>query len=300
MLALASRLQQLAVTSVRYCSIPKHSNLSTKTQPILIPNGPQGLDALIRERNAQLMDSIRARGLPEFLTPHQTWVHSIKDNKKLDHIMVLDPVVFNFKPRIDILNDVIRWHRACQRQGNVAHKNRAEKRGGGHKPWPQKKTGRARQGSIRAPHWKKGGRAHARKPQDHSYPFPLNLQHLGMCTLLTLRLLQGDLVVVDKLLPVTSGQDVSEIPDDFILSLLNRYKCKSIYFADEFKDPTFENLIKQYIENVGEDAPRLFYYPSSENHCAYDMIRCNKLIVTVAGLRLYEAKLAKRLRNIDY
>ena len=88
---------------------------------------------------------------------------------------------------------------ANQRQGTQSTKTRAEVRGGGRKPWRQKGTGRARQGSIRAPQWIKGGIALGPKPRSYKYAIPKKMRRHALRSVLTSKVQEGNLVVVDKI-----------------------------------------------------------------------------------------------------
>ncbi len=88
---------------------------------------------------------------------------------------------------------------ANKRQGTQSAKTRAEVRGGGRKPWRQKGTGRARQGSIRSPQWKGGGVVFAPKPRDYSYKLPRSTRQAALRSVLTSKFEEGKLVVVDNI-----------------------------------------------------------------------------------------------------
>lgn len=88
---------------------------------------------------------------------------------------------------------------ANRRQGTQSAKTRAEVRGGGRKPWRQKGTGRARQGSIRSPQWKGGGVVFAPKPRDYSYGTPKKVRRIAMKSVLTSKVQEGELIVVDNM-----------------------------------------------------------------------------------------------------
>lgn len=88
---------------------------------------------------------------------------------------------------------------ANKRQGTQSAKTRAEVRGGGRKPWRQKGTGRARQGSIRSPQWKGGGVVFAPKPRDYSYKLPRSTRQAALRSALTSKFEEGKLVVVDNI-----------------------------------------------------------------------------------------------------
>lgn len=88
---------------------------------------------------------------------------------------------------------------ANRRQGTQSAKTRAEVRGGGRKPWRQKGTGRARQGSIRSPQWKGGGVVFAPKPRDYSYTTPKKVKRLALRSVLTSKVQENELILVDAL-----------------------------------------------------------------------------------------------------
>lgn len=88
---------------------------------------------------------------------------------------------------------------ANKRQGTQSAKTRAEVRGGGRKPWRQKGTGRARQGSIRSPQWRGGGVVFAPKPRDYSYTTPKKVRRLAMKSVLTSKVQENELIVVDSI-----------------------------------------------------------------------------------------------------
>lgn len=87
---------------------------------------------------------------------------------------------------------------ANKRQGTHSAKTRAEVRGGGKKPWRQKGTGRARQGSIRSPQWKGGGIVFAKKPRDYSYTTPKKVRRIALKSVLTSKLQNDEIILLDK------------------------------------------------------------------------------------------------------
>lgn len=116
-------------------------------------------------------------------------------------VQVLPGSVFNVPVRLDILHRCVRFLRAMWRQGTHKAKTRAEVRGGGKKPWPQKGTGRARHGSIRSPLWVGGGVAHGPVPRSHAHKLPLPIQLMGFKCALSAKANEGRLVVVESLAP---------------------------------------------------------------------------------------------------
>ncbi|WP_311492258.1 50S ribosomal protein L4, partial [uncultured Anaerococcus sp.] len=111
----------------------------------------------------------------------------------------LNETIFATKVSEHAVYEVIKNQLANKRQGTQSAKTRAEVRGGGRKPFRQKGTGRARQGSIRAPHYTGGGVVFAPKPRDYSYKLAKKLRRKALYSVLTTKLNDGDLVVVDSL-----------------------------------------------------------------------------------------------------
>ena len=124
-------------------------------------------------------------------------VYDIKGKKVRD--VELAESVFGIEPNEAIVHSVLVNYLANQRQGTQSTKTRAEVRGGGRKPWRQKGTGRARQGSIRAPQWIKGGIALGPKPRSYRYTVNKKERRLAIKSLLSSKVLENELTVVDKL-----------------------------------------------------------------------------------------------------
>ena len=124
-------------------------------------------------------------------------VFDIKGKKVSD--IELAESVFGIEPNENIVHAVLVNYLANQRQGTQSTKTRAEVRGGGKKPWRQKGTGRARQGSIRAPQWIKGGIALGPKPRSYKYTVNKKEKRLAIKSVLSSKVLEKELTVVDKL-----------------------------------------------------------------------------------------------------
>lgn len=124
-------------------------------------------------------------------------VYDMKGKKVSD--IELAENVFGIEPNETIVHSVLVNYLANQRQGTQSTKTRAEVRGGGRKPWRQKGTGRARQGSIRAPQWIKGGIALGPKPRSYKYTVNKKERRLAIKSLLSSKVLENKLTVVDKL-----------------------------------------------------------------------------------------------------
>ncbi|MCD8117987.1 MAG: 50S ribosomal protein L4 [Lachnospiraceae bacterium] len=111
----------------------------------------------------------------------------------------LDDSVFGVEINEHIVHRAVVSHLANRRQGTQSAKTRGEVRGGGKKPWRQKGTGHARQGSIRAPQWKGGGVVFAPKPRDYSQKMNKKEKALAMKSVLTSKVQEGKLIVVDDI-----------------------------------------------------------------------------------------------------
>ena len=124
-------------------------------------------------------------------------VYDMKGKKVSD--VELAESIFGIEPNEAIVHSVLVNYLANQRQGTQSTKTRAEVRGGGKKPWRQKGTGRARQGSIRAPQWIKGGIALGPKPRSYKYTVNKKERQLAVKSVLSSKVLENELVVVDSL-----------------------------------------------------------------------------------------------------
>ena len=115
---------------------------------------------------------------------------------KVDTVELSD-AVFGITPNEKVMHMAVVNFLANQRQGTQSTLTRAEVRGGGRKPWRQKGTGRARQGSIRAPQWTHGGVALGPKPRDYSYSLNKKVKRLAICSALSAKAAEGKLVIVN-------------------------------------------------------------------------------------------------------
>lgn len=113
--------------------------------------------------------------------------------------VTLNDKVFGIEPNDNVVFEAIIRQRAGKRQGTSKVKNRSAVRGGGKKPWRQKGTGRARQGSIRAPQWRGGGTVFGPTPRSYAYTMPRKQRRLAIKSVLSQKLIDNDLIVLDKL-----------------------------------------------------------------------------------------------------
>lgn len=113
--------------------------------------------------------------------------------------VTLNDNVFGIEPNENVVFDAVIRQRAGMRQGTHATKNRSAVRGGGKKPWRQKGTDRARQGSIRAPQWRGGGTVFGPTPRSYAYSLPRKVRRLAIKSVLSQKLQDNNLIVLDQL-----------------------------------------------------------------------------------------------------
>lgn len=128
-----------------------------------------------------------------------TSVNLYKQDGSQNGTIELNAAVFGIEPNQNAEFDAILRQRASLRQGTHAVKNRSAVSGGGKKPWRQKGTGRARQGSIRAPQWRGGGTVFGPTPRSYAYTMPRKQRRLAIKSVLSQKLIDNDLIVLDKL-----------------------------------------------------------------------------------------------------
>lgn len=198
-------------------------------------------------------------------------VYDIKGEKV--KTMTLKDEVFGIEPNEAIVHSVLVNYLANQRQGTQSTKTRSEVRGGGKKPWRQKGTGRARQGSIRAPQWIKGGIALGPKPRSYRYRVNKKEKQLAIRSLLSSKVLDKDLVVVDKF-------DFKEIKTKQMVEALKNLKIeeKALIMIPE-KNEIIQKSARN-IENVRTSSV------STIN--VFDLLKYKKLVVTVDAVKKLE------------
>ena len=146
----------------------------------------------------------------------------------------LNDKVFGIEPNGNVVHSVVVNYLANQRQGTQNTKTRSEVAGGGRKPWRQKGTGRARQGSIRAPQWIKGGIALGPKPRSYSYKVNKKERDLAIRSVLSAKLAEKELIVLDKL-------ELKAIKTADMAKVLKNLKVENALIVLPVKD---ENVVK--------------------------------------------------------
>jgi len=174
----------------------------------------------------------------------------------------LSEAIFGIEPNEAVVHDVVKNHLANCRQGTQSALTRAEVSGGGIKPWRQKGTGRARQGSIRAPQWYHGGIVFAPKPRDYSYTLNKKVRRLAMKSVLSAKVSEENLVVIDSIK------------------------------MDEIKTKTFKNFLKA----VNADCKALIVTAENDELVVKSAANIPGVLVTFANLiNVYDILNAKKL-----
>ena len=198
-------------------------------------------------------------------------VYNVEGKKVSD--IDLKEEIFGIEPNEAIIHSVLVNFLANQRQGTQSTKTRAEVRGGGRKPWRQKGTGRARQGSIRAPQWIKGGIALGPKPRSYKYTVNKKERRLAVKSMLSMKVLEQSLVVVDKLA-------FEEIKTKNMVSALSNLKVtgKTLVMLPE-KDEKVQKSARN-IEGVKTTLVNTIN--------VYDLLKYNNLVVTLDTVKKLE------------
>ncbi|MBQ8472277.1 MAG: 50S ribosomal protein L4 [Bacilli bacterium] len=189
----------------------------------------------------------------------------------------LNKEVFAITPNDNVLRDAIQVARCGLRQGTYKVKNRSEVSGGGRKPWRQKGTGRARQGSIRAPQWRGGGVALGPVPRDYSLKMNRKERKLALKSALSYKASSNELVVVDKI-------EVSVPKTKEMLSLLENLELKDKKVLIVMNELT-ENVIlaSRNLQNI------LIMEPSELN--VLDIVNADYLLADVDAIKEIEEAL---------
>ena len=184
----------------------------------------------------------------------------------------LSEAVFGIEPNQSVVHDVVKNHLANCRQGTQSALTRAEVSGGGKKPWRQKGTGHARQGSTRAPQWTQGGIVFAPKPRDYSYTLNKKVKRLALKSALSAKAAEGNVIVVD-------GLNLDEIKTKTMQGFLNTVGAKkALVVTPEVNEKVI--LSARNIPGVETTTAKLL--------SVYDIVNANQFIVDKAALAVIE------------
>lgn len=194
-----------------------------------------------------------------------------KEGNKIEDIQ-LNETIFAAEVNADAMHQVVVALLANKRQGTQSAKTRAEVRGGGIKPWRQKGTGRARQGSIRAPQWIKGGVVFAPKPRDYRMSIPKSMRRVAMLSALTSKVQNDEMVVLDSL--TLEAPKTKEV-----VKMLNAFNAKkTLIITAEANETVYKSA--RNIEGVA-------VLPVN-NINVYDLLKYPKVIMTKDALSKIE------------
>ena len=188
--------------------------------------------------------------------------------------MRLSKEVFGIEPNTAVMHEAVVNYLANQRQGTQSTLTRTEVSGGGRKPWRQKGTGHARQGSIRAPQWRHGGIALGPKPRDYRYSLNKKVRKLAILSALSSKVLDKDLVVVDKI----SFEEIKTKKMVEMLKALGADKKALIVM------PAVDEKVIKSAANIPGVTTALY-----NTICTYDILNHDKLILAKdAALKIQE------------
>jgi large subunit ribosomal protein L4 len=184
----------------------------------------------------------------------------------------LSEVIFGIEPNVAVVHEAVKNHLANCRQGTQSALTRAEVSGGGKKPWRQKGTGHARQGSTRAPQWTHGGIVFAPKPRDYSYTINKKTRRLALKSALSAKAAEGAIVVVD-------GLALDEIKTKSMQTLLDAVQAtKAVVITAGVN----ENVVKS-TRNI----PGMVTSPANLIN-VYDITNAKQLVIDKAALAVIE------------
>ena len=198
-------------------------------------------------------------------------VYNMQGKKVSD--VELSEAVFGIEPNENIVHSALVNYLANQRQGTQSTKTRAEVSGGGRKPWRQKGTGRARQGSIRAPQWIKGGIALGPKPRSYRYTVNKKEKRLAIRSVLSSKVLEKELTVVDKL-------ELKEIETKTMAKALTDLKVEGktlIILADRNDNVLRSSRNIEGVKTIELNTINVF-----------DLLNCNKLVLPLDTVKKLE------------
>ena len=182
----------------------------------------------------------------------------------------LSEAVFGIEPNQTVVHEVVKNHLANCRQGTQSALTRAEVSGGGRKPWRQKGTGHARQGSTRAPQWTHGGIVFAPKPRDYSYTLNKKVKRLALKSVLSAKAAEGNLLVVD-------GLGMDQIKTKTFQGFLNAVEADKAVVVT-----SCANVVKS-----ARNIPGVVTTPANLIN-VYDIVNANQLIIDKAALATIE------------
>ena len=187
----------------------------------------------------------------------------------------LDEKIFGTEVKEHLFYAVVRYQLAKRRAGTHATKGRAQVSGGGRKPWRQKGTGRARQGTTRAPHWRGGGVVHGPQPRSHAHKLPKKVRRAALRSALSRRCEESKLVVFNEF-------KLEEIKTRSFVNIINTFAFEDLLLVLDEKD--------EVVVRSARNIPRVTVLPV-EGLNVYDVLRHRNLALTTAAIEKIVARL---------
>lgn len=202
-------------------------------------------------------------------------VYDLEKNKVSE--IELDPEVFEAPIKEHLFYTVVNWQLANRRSGSASTKTRGEVSGGGKKPWKQKHTGRARQGSIRAPQWRKGAVIFGPRPRDWSYNIPKKVRRQALKSALSLKHRDGNILVLKDF-------NLAQVKTKQVVNFLKRFELDRVLILINEDN----EILKKSARNL-EEVKVL----KADGLNVYDLLRFNSLVMTEDSL----SRVQEVLRN---
>ncbi len=190
----------------------------------------------------------------------------------------LSEEVWNAEIHDSIVHDAVQSQLASRRAGTHKVKTRAEVRGGGRKPWKQKGTGRARQGSIRSPQWVGGGTVHGPAPRSYAYQLPKKVRRIAMRSVLTSKVADGALIVLDEF----------SLPEAKTRHMVSALQALGISNKALFVDAAKSDDIYRSLKNIQGVS-----YSAADTINVYDLLWHDRLVITKAAVARVEEVFSK-------
>lgn len=183
--------------------------------------------------------------------------------------------IFGVEVKSYLLHEVVVWQRACRRKGTACTKTRGEVSGGGHKPWRQKGTGRARVGSNRSPVWRGGGTTFGPRPRSYAYSLPKKVRRAALKMALSSKLADGQLVVLEDY-PYSAPKT-----KEFMQVMKNFELGKVLFITSEGHEA---------LELSARNVPYVHVLPTAGLN-VYDILRYDHLVLLSPAVAAIEARL---------
>lgn len=288
---------------LKMLTVAKKDDVSSKTS-VDLPKNVQVVDPKVFESKEELFTYKKAASLPAtafWLDVLEGPFTSPKVPGQISPLrkVYLSEEVFRTDVRPDVMARVVRWQRNKAQQGTHKTKTKGEVSGTGKKPWRQKGTGRARQGSLRNPHFRGGGTVFGPTPRDHSHDLNKKERRLGLRSALAARLQEGRLFIVDSLKPrkietetkVEDHENKSAKDEDEIFVKTHQMAdyCEKLHLKQVV---VVDDLQRENLVRACRNARHIHYLPQVGLN-VYDILNAKEVLMSVNALRILEDRLSE-------